>query len=93
MKLEHNIKHCAPAIHSNGSSKESLVEEWVAFHSALQEAIDMIPDESFHGRNHYVKPVTDDPDAPDQLRRDITSTLLQLLHVAEQMGEHIDCNL
>ena len=90
MKLEHNIEHCAPAIHSNGNSKESLVEEWVAFHSALQEAIDMIPTDSFHGRNHYVKPVTD---APDLLRRDITSTLLQLLHVAEQMGEHIDCNL
>ena len=27
-----------PVIHMNGSSKNSLVKEWVAFNSALEEA-------------------------------------------------------
>ena len=44
-----------PVIHMNGSSKNSLVKEWLAFNSALEEACNKVPFESFHPRNHYVK--------------------------------------
>ena len=35
---------------------ESIAKEWDNFHSALKNAAELFPHESFHGRNHYVKP-------------------------------------
>ena len=89
----YDIEACAPAVHSNGNSKESLVEEWYAFHEALQEAIDLIPSESFNRRNHYLKANcvrASQEGNPEHFRRHLTSTLLQLRSYADHMGEHID---
>lgn len=47
--------HAIPTIHMNGSSKESLMCEWIRFKQALEKARESFPSESFHGRNHYVK--------------------------------------
>ncbi len=50
-----NARQIAPAIHMNGSSRESLIKEWEDFHTSLQNTLDNFPYESFHGRNQYVK--------------------------------------
>ena len=55
-----------PLIHMNGSSARSLAKEWDNFHAALKNAAELFPHESFHGRNHYVKP--DWPNGADQAR-------------------------
>jgi len=49
-------KASTPLINMNGSSAESIAKEWDNFHSALKNAAELFPHESFHGRNHYVKP-------------------------------------
>lgn len=42
-----------PFVHMNGDDKQTLINEWQEFYSAIDSAIQKIPSHSFHGRNHY----------------------------------------
>jgi len=44
-----------PFVHMNGDDKQTLINEWQDFYSAIDGAIQKIPSHSFHGRNHYPK--------------------------------------
>jgi len=44
-----------PSIHLNGSSKSDLLDEWENFDTALKNALELFPYESFAPRNHYVR--------------------------------------
>tara|TARA_R110000772_G_scaffold45944_2_gene105021 strand:+ start:3964 stop:4239 length:276 start_codon:yes stop_codon:yes gene_type:complete len=48
-------KIIAPVVHSNGSSKRSLQDEWLDAVDAIDNLIDNLPYDSFHGRNQYPK--------------------------------------
>ena len=44
-----------PFVHMNGYDKQTLINEWQDFYTAIDGAIQKIPSHSFHGRNHYPK--------------------------------------
>jgi hypothetical protein len=76
-----------PTVHLNGNTASSLEDEWATFRRALQVAIEAVPVESFHGRNHYVKP--DGLGDSTRARQEIQTRLLGLLDVADDVREGI----
>lgn len=73
----------SPVVHLNGNSRESLIEEWDNFAAAIENAFDVFPNQSFHGRNHYPKVHGEDQAA--KAKRELLTCLFDLKNLSEQI--------
>ena len=74
-------KIIAPIVHSNGNSKESLQAEWLDTLDAINNLIDNLPYDSFHGRNQYPK-IEVDQEITRECRGQIIMELTKLKELA-----------
>ena len=77
-----------PAVHMNGNSRESLINEWTNFAIKLQDALDSFPFESFHGRNHYIRPLNDQENLSTG-REVIQIGIQSIKRIAETVGSKL----
>lgn len=84
-----NNHPACPIVHLNGSSRESLLEEWAGFYSALNECVERFPFESFNPRNHYIKGDAG-LEGADDAKFQILRQLNGLRDLAEQIAEELN---
>jgi hypothetical protein len=80
-----NLDLITPAVHMNGNSKESLIQEWKEFNQALQDVCKAFPYDSFHSRNHYVKDGEDTIIRVNQARFEMLQELSKLQRQSEEV--------
>ena len=78
-------KVIAPYVHMNGNSKDSLVDEWMDFATAINAARDSLPYDSFHGRNQYPKSEADQATA-NGVRDLMRAQLTKMHNLAEEVA-------
>lgn len=77
-----------PAVHMNGNSRESLINEWTNFAIKLQDAMEAFPFESFHGRNHYIRPMNDQENLSTG-REVIQKGIQSIIRISETVGSKL----
>lgn len=87
--IRSDFGYAIPTVHLNGSSKESLMGEWLRFKHALEKAREAFPSESFHGRNHYVKG-DEGHDNSENYAQALVDHLNTLIFVAEEIFDGIE---
>lgn len=72
-----------PTIHSNGTSKQNLLQELTEAHAAVGAAIAALRQVTVHGRDYYVQ----GPAAYPQAREEMDRRLASLGQIADDLTE------
>jgi len=84
MTIKLNSELLTPAIHGNGNSKGSLIKDWTIFCNSIHKSLKAFPNESYHGRNHYVK-----GDKEHDMSKDEYIKMVQSLEELKRVSEEV----